>query len=272
MKTENWGFYQKLTLGIVLASSVQAAQAGSLVANDVFLNAFDINTGYSYNADLGVVVGDFVGAANSLSGGQTLNYTLDPTYNTWVSGALAAGDTIEYNIAGVNAATGYKDPNQGLLVTNVPPYGEFTYAPADITFTQDVAYFGKRVSAINLTGTGLLTDSTSLQEAGFNANFVSWGIGEGLGTNDLSSTYGNGGLNQLVAQYLSSPGATVTKNGPVNMSLLPGYFSLSNTGVIWTSTAAATAVPLPAASWLFIGGLLSLLVGKKRNQVTAITC
>jgi hypothetical protein len=156
-----------------------------------------------------------------------------------------------------------------MLVTNVPPDGEFTAAPSDQTFTKDVAYFGTRVSAINLTGTGELTDPTLLLEAGFNANFVSWGVGEGLGTNNLSSTYGNGGLNELVAQYLSSPGSSVSKYAPVDMSLLAGYFSLTNTGVTWTSTAA---VPLPTASWLFLGGLFSLLVGKKRKQVAAITC
>ncbi len=257
----------RLALALGLAMAAGSGHASTLTANDVFLNAWESATGSSYNADLGISVPTFLADAQA---GDSLTLSLGASFQSWVNAALAANGYVEFNIAGVNVTSSYKDTNDSLLVSG-PGIGGF-FAPGINfgQFSQDQTKISNRVEEINVTGTGLVpSDSSSQNESSFNAISAPWGAGAGMSTSVSASTQlGQGGVNDLYIEYLASPGGTIHNSTPVSEGVLAGNFSISsdNSGVVWTSNAA-TAVPIPAgAEWMFLGSLLGLMKMKSRKS------
>ena len=121
-----------------------------------------------------------------------------------------------------------------------------------------------------MTGTGVVpSDTTSQGESAFyNANYVPWNNYEDLSPSiNASSTLGKGGLNDLVLEYINTTGASTLKTStPMNLTLLPGSFSISSdhSSLVWTSTVST--VPVPGSLGLFISGLLGLWKLQQRKR------
>lgn len=272
MKTIIAGSYKKLALGIMLACGANSAQATLMPINDVFLNVWDSTTLTSYVADLGVDVNTF--AANQAT---SQAFTLSSVFYNWASAAQAAGQTLTYNIAGYN----YAKPQGSTADSAMLSYQIGSIPKVDNETSQLYAKLASlqgnvksRVTDINtLTGLADLVISDTAQ-GGFNTYIPAWGTTEGNGTTLRSTTVGNGGLNQLGVTYWNTTGvSTIKSNTAVNNQQLAGVFSLdiANSTLNWTANSApVSAVPVPAAVWLFMGGLMMLRgFQKPRSELSA---
>jgi hypothetical protein len=263
MKTNKFGNYTKLALGIALASGVTGANAATMAVNDVFLSVWDATRQTSFTADLGVDLTTFVGLA-----GATKAYNLGAAFTTWA--ALGAGDTFTYNVAGVNQV-----PAAGSTVDGAMLSGELANLPYQNGAVANYGNLGNVQKVINLQVTNINTDGLgavdSTKQSYFNNPF--WGLSEGISpTANYSTTVGGtGSVNQLFLQYFATNGAAIPTNAKLtNLQNLSGSFSLNlaNSTLNWTTTAV-TAVPVPAAVWLFLGGLMSVLGFQKRKSALA---
>ena len=255
--------FKKLSLGVMLACSMSAATATTLLpANDLFLNAYESYQGTSYNIDLGVSQTTFLSEA----GGSFTLPTSDSAFFSWLNNALSNGGTITYNIASENQINPKNTTQDGLLSSYEPDnFAPLSAAQNLFQMTQLEGTFINRVDSINQdVGLGLVPSSTFDQDlSGFNA--ITWGPGSGSVSVNTSTTLGNGGMNELVMQYEHTTGIASPKNStPMTLEQLSGYFSINaaTNAVTWTVPAA---VPVPGAAWLFSGGLLALLNLQKRK-------
>jgi hypothetical protein len=274
MKTNKLGSYKKLALGIALASGVSGANAGNInpgamAVNDVFLSVWDATKQTSFAADLGVDLTTFVGLA-----GANKAYDLGAAFTTWA--ALGAGDTFTYNVAGVNQVAPQNSTVDGVMLS-----GESTNLPWPAGSTPNYKVLGtitgiinQRVNDINVNGLGVIAsvDSLGNPNQGY-FNNVFWGASQGISSTAWdSSTVGDAAsLNQLFVQYVHTTGIPVLANSSkMTLETLSGSFSLNtaNSTLNWTTTAV-TAVPVPAAVWLFMGGLMSVLGFQKRKSALA---
>jgi hypothetical protein len=267
MKTNKLGSYKKLALGIALASGVTGANAGivnpgSMAINDVFLSVWDATKQTSFTADLGVDLTTFVGLA-----GANKAYDLGAAFTSWT--ALGAGDVLAYNVAAVNQVT----PATNTTVNGVMFSGESTNlpwpttAPNYKTMAQNQGIVNQHVNDINVDGLGAVGNT---YQSYFDGPF--WGVGQGSAVgNDSSMVGGLGSINNLLLQYAHTAGETSLKNStPMTLQTLSGSFSLdlATSSLNWTTTAV-TAVPVPSAVWLFMGGLMSVLGFQKRKSALA---
>jgi hypothetical protein len=272
MKARNLADYKKLPLAILLAcggvnSAVadlqtigpvtqQTLPGGILPTVNVFLNVWDQAASTSYSVDLGVPLLTFEAEASSTS----LTWDLDSTFKTFA----ATGDAMTYNVAAVNENGGvHNNTTADSLMLSYPTGLQSQTFSATIAypkFNSDQSVVVGFINLLNSTGQETQTSSS----AGY-FNSVFWGIGESIG-NQLSAS--TDGTNQLSAFFLNTPSLASIKTTTNMTEFSPtGYFSLNltNDTLVWTSTAV-TAVPVPGAVWLFLGGILTLLGGQKRKS------
>jgi hypothetical protein len=265
MKTNKLVSFKKLALGIALALGVTSANAAvvQMPIHDVFLSVWDATKQTSFAADLGVDLTTFVGLA-----GATKAYNLGAAFTSWA--ALGAGDILTYNVAGANQV-----PPAGSTVDGVMLSGELAYLPWQIGLNiPNDGNLNTMQKIVNLQVTNINTDGLgavdSTKQSYFNNPF--WGLSEGISpTANYSTTVGGGGLNQLSLQYFATNGTTTPSNSVKTIvQTLSGSFSLdlATSTLNWNSTAV-TAVPVPAAVWLFLGGLMSVLGFQKRKSALA---
>jgi hypothetical protein len=116
-----------------------------------------------------------------------------------------------------------------------------------------------------LSGGGEMVNSTN---PGYFNYAGGWGIGQGVTSQNHSTVYGGSGANSLSVIVYNSPGGNVVSSTPYTTTKPTGYFSLSQTGgsyyLNWTSSTVS-AVPVPGAVWLFLGGMMTLLGFQKRK-------
>jgi hypothetical protein len=254
--------YKKLALGIALATSVSGANAAvvQMPINDVFLSVWDATTQTSFSADLGVDLTTFVGQV-----GSNLTYQLGSTFASWA----ASGNALTYNIAGTNQISPKNTTVDGVMLSSAYGNPIWITPPVYFTLLTEQTIVKNRVNDINVDGNEIVVGNTA--QSYFNSTNFPWGVSQGAAAVDQSTTVGGGGLNQLLVQYVTTTGsATVANNTVMNLQTLSGYFSLNtaNSTLNWTSTAVSS-VPVPAAVWLFMGGLMSVLGFQKRKSALA---
>lgn len=275
MKTIKPDGYQKLVFGVLLACGAAGAQADQTLStnglpvggsNDIFLTVWDQPAATSYSVDLGVSMPTF--EAEVASGNITWN--LDSVFQSFA----ATGDNLIWNIAGVNAVTKTTTADSVLQSYG---YGEISQSFTSLTVAYATmagmqALVGGEINNLYAYGSQVVTNTNDP------AYFASagWGVSQGVGSSiDSTTTSGTTTFNALFPQsvnklgviFLNAPGGTVKSTTTVVDTIPVGYFSLntSNDTLVWSATAPASAVPVPGAIWLFLGGVMSMLGLQKRK-------
>lgn len=245
--------------------------------SDLWLFVSDQTAGTTFAEDTGLSISSLVPKASLAAGGSTpplavLSTSIQPSINlgpttaltAYISAANTAGHTLTWAVEalqmpGTPTGTGSRQPGGIIGITDNPSSQATNTSNMALTnvqawasgFQQDVAYLatsyatggksyaftaGSTVGQVWGAGTGNVAGSTDLYGQGPD----SAGIGLGQSVN-LYALTGNGNLLQAQSYLLST------------------NLSLSSTGTL------ASAVPLPAAVWLFGSGLLGLIgVGRRR--------
>jgi hypothetical protein len=268
MQMKKAGRYSKLVLGGILALAVSNAQAditpqmwtSSSTLSDLGLNVWDQSAGTSYGVDLNLDLTSFRAQAATTN----MTWDLDSIFTSFAS----TGDALTFNIAGANYGTGTTDPNDALMFSYETGKSGTNYFPStlktsQVNANQNIVQSEYGVT-LALSGGGEMVNSTN---PGYFNYAGGWGIGQG-GTQNRSTVYGGSGANSLSVVFYNSPGGTVVTSTPFTTTKPTGYFSLSQTGgsyyLNWTSSAVS-AVPVPGAVWLFLGGMMTLLGFQKRK-------
>ncbi len=278
--------FNKTVLAIALfaaAGSASAFTSGSTSgSNEAFLVAFDkgyVNTdtslGRTYNLDLGVT---FNGLKTAVTNGTyqsllTKDLTTDTNYSTFLTGATESNITWGIYAAGDTLTAG--GVNNGIFVTGnslTSPAALARTTPAGTTTT-----WGTQITSINqqageitkgLTGSSSViyaTDAASSGQANSTPTYDSlWG-GAFAGDNPTIAFNTNGNFyygGTHTGTYQQRVGGTTTSG-----VVLLAQSDIVQLGQIKLSAAGLTAVPLPAAVWMFGAGLMGLLRLNRRKAV-----
>ncbi len=270
---------RKLVVAICLLCGVNGAQAaisdgsilagGSGQAGELFLNIWDEAATTSYSLDLGTTLENFY--ANK---GATQSWTLGSSFTTW---AALTTDTLTFNLAANNSYVGKTSAGDAVLLSSLT--GSANTFNVNMT---NLVTLGNNLSAraISLNAAandlgnyaanlGAVTTDTA-DNAYFGYTF--WGTGLGIANYAGSATVRNGATDEtLDLVYIHAPGGAVLQSTKATVEHLQGILSLNTSASTLTWTAVPpTTVPVPAAMWLFLGGLLSLLKLQKRNAFSTV--
>ena len=281
--------FNKTVLAVALlaaAGSASAFTSGSTSgANEAYLVAFDANyvntdasLGRTYNLDLGVTFNGLKTAVTNGTLGSVLNkdLTTDANYTSFLT--LGAGETTQAITWGVYAAGdtfATLGANNGVFET-----GSSLTSPAPQARTSPAGSvavtWGSAITAINqhgaeittglATGTSSLIQSTDVSSSGQADSVPSfsnlWGQAF---TGDIPTiafnTNGNfyyGGTH--LGDYQLRPNGTTAHN-----TVMLAQSDIQQLGQLKLSPAGLTAVPLPAAVWLFGAGLMGMLRLNRRK-------
>jgi hypothetical protein len=285
MKTLN-----KTLLAAALMVAAGSANA-SLAQGEAFLVAFDANyvntdasLGRTFNLDLGTTfaalqanagtaLSAFVGASNNLA--TNANWT---AFTTLGAGETAASISYGVYSAGNTAA----QATNGIFVTGnaaTAPIATAATTPAGSTTT-----WGNAITAINtqsseintnasFTTSSLVlgTDVTASGQANSH-DFASIWTGGFIGQNPTAAYGASNNFYQDVTHLGSVVARGKTTNGVAllaqsDISLI-GAFTLAGNTLSY-APAAVSAVPLPAAVWMFGAGLMGVLRLNRRKSVQA---
>ncbi|MBD9360603.1 hypothetical protein [Methylomonas fluvii] len=248
------------------APLIQAGGTGS--AGELFLNVWDQAAATSYSIDLGTTVGDFLSGNLSPTFGH-----LDQRFIDW---AATTSDPLIFNVASNNSYVGFQDPNMGVLLSRRTGASD----PGHITVSTLLTWNTRvrdRAIALNIaevaqnpgaTATDYAANLSEVTTTGASSYFgyTFWTKTMGISGWDGSAKVRSSGVEDetLDFYFVHSPGGSVVASTRAVFDKLEGQFSLdiANAKLVWTPTV--TAVPLPGAVWLFLGGLVSLLRLQKR--------
>lgn len=254
-------------------------------SGEMFLSVYDVDNATTYAIDLGTTVNDFVdGIAYS-----SYTWNLGPRWGSFISNATGE---LKWNVGGFNMYTNVQllDPHYGNLLSQTNISGLNEADPRFVQISQlQGGQTGLRTQARNLNnalpastpvnpGKTKLTDyAANWDLITTNANAFSNGLGLGnwqangyLYADGTEHTTIDGENNETVTMVWwhtgSAPGTTT--NDWASFDQESGYMSLDLTSgtLNWNYV---TAVPLPGAAWMFLGGLLSLLRVNNRGRQSA---
>ncbi len=281
--------YNKTLIAVALMAVTGSASAaltnGSLTgANEAYLVAFDsgyVNTdatlGRTYNLDLGITFNGLKSALAANNGSfvsaLSKNLTGDANYTAFLTGANTGNITFGVYAAGDTQSAA----NEGIFVTGNSLTSQTASprtSPAGSTVLWDtqITQINRQAGEINvgLTGTSSViksTDVSSSGQANLTPTFSSlWGGG-------FSGDNPTGAFNTNVNFYQGSVHTGTIQNrvgGPITQ----GAWLMAQTDItmptqLVLSAAGLTAVPLPAAVWMFGAGLMGMLRMNRRKSVQA---
>lgn len=275
MRNKQTRSFWPLSVGLLCISATQIALAdpiNNIQTSDLVVSIWDSTTSTSYTADLGIGANAFL-----LEDGSNQSFQLDSYFSNWLSTTVGT-DQLTFNVFGVNQVSA-KTSSTDEYIISYPEGGN--YLTGTTNYNAISSYQNRLIELI--TGS-FNTDSevvSSTSSAYFNSSL--WGIGQGSsGVNDSTTVGGSGTIqvgssflpnNQLAIAVAYVPQSSSIKNTTTGFYSLPvGYFSLniSTSQLLWTA-ANPTAVPLPTAAWLFIGGVLSVLGIRKSKLQQALS-
>jgi len=273
----------KTVLAIALFAAAGSASAFTSSAtngtNEAYLVAFDkgyVNTdstlGRTYNLDLGVTFNGLKAAGGNWVSLLTKDLTTDTNYSTFLSGAAQSDISWGIYAAGDTLTTG--GVNNGIFVTGnslTSPAAIARTTPAGTTTTwgtqiTSITQHGAEISVGLTTGTSSVikaTDAGSSGQADSTPTFNAlWG-GAFVSDNPTLAfnTYGDfykGGTH--TGSYQQRVGGATTQG-----VVLLAQSDIVLLGQVKLTPAGLTAVPLPAAVWMFGAGLMGLLRLNRRK-------
>lgn len=270
---------KKLVVALALAAAAGQASAAVVSAStgdgDLFLTAWDSVANVSYSRDLGVDLNTFLANATP-SAGLTDVFAGDSLFQS--AFASSTPSNISWNIvAGDNIVNGGSATAAGslrfLTTSTFASASSIVYKSATMqTGTNDIANFqGYQVTDPTPAGTGCDTNPscviTNPSDPGFGAAGT-WNINMGgTGTLDNAST---GFGSSLYFYYITGGGTTLSNASKTIFANATGdgKWSLASNGTATYAIPGVSAVPVPAAAWLFGSGLVGL-VGIARRKRSA---
>jgi hypothetical protein len=236
--------------------------------SNLFLAVWDPTAQFSYSADLGVNLLTFISEAATTN----LSWNLDSAFASF----HAAGNPLQFNIAAANQISPKATTDDALLLSHETgsTWGIQQLTEINLVKNQNnvVGYENYLRDYYSIYGSQIVNGNppagTPVDPAYFNFNNGQfWGVGQAVPNWIASTTVGGGGLDQLSVISYQTNGAALPKNGdPTIVTQFSGYFSLDTTNNTLTWTSNATAVPVPGAVWLFLGGLMSLMGMMRRKK------
>jgi hypothetical protein len=267
----------KLTLSALtaaIAMATGAAQAAVILPNtdvnntggsELLLSIYNPTTGNTYSLDTGITFNGFNGA-----GAYSFNFASDPNLASAFSGGLNSGLLWGIN-AGDAVVAGSTVPQAGARLWSTI---NTNTAPSGVTgsiIQGSVSQLSNYLATVNTIGTH------PTQTNGSDA----WlGTGPGSYYSLMGTNWGSqapmipdvGAVGSSLYFMEAAQGSCASGFGGIscpvsaaaNLTFAPGQWNLSTGGVL--SYNVVSAVPVPAAMWLFGSGLLGL-VGVARRRV-----
>jgi hypothetical protein len=257
---------KKVTAAVIVAVSAGSTEAaivdGITQPSELFVNVWDETAQQSYALDLGITTAQFL--ANPT---QTLSFNLagDANYTSF----LTPQSPLMFNVAGFS------------LVLNdlpdIPGYGALITSNGDVAGSTSgwsqaqVDNAGNKIS-VHIGGLNAVESNATANGAGngsgiagptsgdayFGANTWLTNLGGGLPFNNTAGVDTPLGFWQLGTSDGSDAVATP----------FDGSWTLSSNGTLTYS--AVSAVPVPAAVWLFGSGLVGMIGVARRKLATAV--
>ncbi|MHB8534727.1 MAG: VPLPA-CTERM sorting domain-containing protein [Sulfuricaulis sp.] len=273
----------KLVVALALTAAAGQASAAVVPAStgdgDLFLTTWDPVASVSYSRDLGVSLSSFLSSATPAAG-LTNTFAGDALFQSAFANSTASN--ISWNIvAGDNVLSSGQfnyttDALRILTTSTVAPGTGFIFKNSSLTgATNNINNFqGYQVNDPVPLGTGCGTNPscviTNPTDPGFGGN-TTWG--SNFGGNGTPSNVGTGFGSSLYFYYLTGSGTSGTI-GPGSNAIQTafanatgdGMWSLSSNGTATYAIPGVSAVPVPAAAWLFGSGLLGLVGIARRKR------
>lgn len=231
--------------------------------SELLLNVWNATAQNSFTLDLGITIAQFLANPS-----QPITINLSGSNFSSFTQAYAAGNNVTWGVSG-----GYGLLNQE---SDLPKAGFFTTsvsaAPASID--PDWAQISNTMGAWdNMVGSINTTDANAANQSTFR------GLGAGLDPQGYTGLYGNDFLATLpfVAQgnlgdalYFVREKVNADDFDTGELEVFAGMWNLNLAGAQLTYSAApVSAVPLPAAVWMFGAGLMGVLRLNRRKSIAA---
>ncbi len=271
---------KKLVVALALTAAAGQASAAVVPAStgngDLFLTAWDPIASVSYSRDLGVSLSSFLSSATPAAG-LTNTFAGDALFQS--AFAKSSASNISWNIVAGDNVVNNNQPNgvgslRILTTSTVTPGTGFIFKNSSLQgATNNINNFqGYQVNDPLPVGTGCGTNPscviTTTSDPGFGGN-TTWGTN--FGGNGTPSNVGTGFGSSLYFYYITGNGGNSLANSLQTAfanATGDGMWSLSSNGTATYAIPGVSAVPVPAAAWLFGSGLLGLVgIARRKRSV-----
>jgi len=257
-----------LALAATSAAEARIATAGNNTADggELFLNVWNSTDEVSYTLDTGLTVGNFMaGRAGGFTFNlNTLNGATDSNFASFIS-SYAVGDVVTWGLgSGILKMDVLEDAPAFGLYETVSPLTPVT--ATTLPFFNDIGAaafgLGNVIGAVNTANDEAINDSSfaSVGQDAYTGGFLN---NNGLGNFDNQGDLGDLGFYHFGVDHVDADTGTLALLGKWNLAFTNGAGTLTYTN------DAPSAVPLPAAVWMFGAGLMGVLRLNRRKSMAA---
>lgn len=251
--------FNKTVLAVALLAAVGSASAsiktGDSVAAEAYISVYNSAAGKTFNFDLGLTMGELLAGTSRTYDLAAL--TAGSTGGSWASFAsgLTSANTV-YGLAAAGNGGKFWFGNDG---TNTPAKASTLVAASGMA--AKLAGFANEINTETLVDNGIATDAFTNNYSAISLDADGTLGGQHASFADIfqSKTDAHGDVPYGTA------GNLIYYAGAATPVIYAGGINLQGS----TFTVATTAVPLPAAVWLFGAGLMGVLRLNRRKSNAA---